>query len=179
MRSALRMTKLEFKLGTAQYLSRIFHYEQMNMCSSVRQGNISALIGKEEEQGGKRLFFFSVKISSLGPSLSRSQCSQIPGRKGKPSTITLGICMKWRNQNTLLVQTWRNQTVPSVQRPLLWQCSCMIPKRCNALEQELPVLQMCPIPSWGPYGRALAKVLPSAMWGCLQYMSVISSLQLD
>lgn len=56
------MTKLEFKLGTAQYLSCIFHYEQMNMCSSVRQGNISALIGKEEERGGERLFFFCENI---------------------------------------------------------------------------------------------------------------------
>lgn len=59
------MTKLEFKLGTAQYLSRIFHYEQMNTCSSVRQGNISALIGKEEEQGDKRLFFCENIISVI------------------------------------------------------------------------------------------------------------------
>lgn len=76
------MTKLEFKLGTAQYLSRIFHYEQMNMCSSVRQGNISALIGKEEERGGERLFFFLWKYHHWDPLFQEASVLKSLGGKG-------------------------------------------------------------------------------------------------
>lgn len=108
---ALRITSLEFKLKTAQYL--FFHCKQRKMCSSVRQGIISALMGRGEDKGDKTFFFCENAVSRI-LSFKRGHCSLLLGRGRRPSTITLDFCRKWGSQNALLVQTWRNITAPPV-----------------------------------------------------------------
>lgn len=114
-------------------------------------------MGREEDTREKN-FIFCENISSRS-SLSR----------GATALYSLDFCRKW-NQNALLVQTWRDLTVPPaflflphegiwLSHPswtLLWCCSYAIPTSWHTLRLEMTVNKAFKMPH--PFPRATRQV---------------------